>query len=344
MSDHDSLPSEHTGDEKKVVSDDQPLVSVVVCVYNRPLEAIACIDTLAAQSYSRFEILVIDDCSPDPEMHRLHEHVRSCPRASLRINPVNRGLSCSRNEGLRYAEGEIVVFIGPDCLAPANYLERIVSALQASDAIAVSGRVIDSIPKNWAGWAVYGNTYIARAKTFNRHLIGNNMGFVRSALEQFYFDEKLRLYADEDDLARRLIAAGHKIAFAPDAIVYHHHPMTLRSYLRQAWLQGQGSAYFWWKRRIFIGRDILFLVLAIVTLPLIVMDWRLGFVPLVFFGLHLAAHIFNERFLKGKSWLVTFYVLPLVMLYTIIKTTSVAWWWVMNCGSLGSITSHAHRH
>jgi len=311
-------------------NEQQPLASVVVCVYNRPHDAIRCIDSLLSQEYTPYEIIVIDDASCDLDQQALHHYISRdlSNKIQLVIHDTNQGLSASRNHAISLARGDFIAFIGPDCTAGKDWLTHLLTPILSNECVAASGVVIDVGGSSWADLAIRGATNIVAARNCGRPLIGNNMAFRGDVLRRFCFDIAMTLYADEDDLARRLIKAGYKIGFAPDAIVYHNHPMTVAKYLRQAWLQGQGSAYYWWKHRIFIGRDILFLVLAIVTLPLIIMGWPATLVPPTFFTLHVAAHIFNERFLKGKSWLITFYVLPLIIVYTLIKATSWTCWWV----------------
>jgi len=249
---------------------DLPRASVVVCAYNRPDATVRCLESLLCQDYPNYEIIVVDDASCDPSMSYLYQYI-SNNNVDNRIRAVthkqNQGLSASRNHGISLASGDFILFIGPDCTAAKNWIWQMLHTLSAGECVALSGPVIDVGGHSWADLAIRGATNIVSAKNCGRPLIGNNMAFVARILRQFSFDNQMRLYADEDDLAKRLIKAGYRIGFAPDAIVYHNHPMTVGKYLRQAWLQGQGAAYYWWKHRIFIGRDILFLVLSIVTLP-----------------------------------------------------------------------------
>jgi len=215
-------------------------------------------------------------------------------------------------------------------------VSNMVDVFRNSEYAGAAGPVIDHAPRNWAEWAARGNTSVGRFRLQARPLVGCNMAFRRSVLLQYKFDPLIQYGCDEDDLALRMRRDGHQFAFVSAAVVYHNHVMNLLGYLRQAWRQGQGSAYFWWKHRIFIGRDLIFLFLALITLPFGLIDVRSLVIPAIFFVLHVAAHIFNERVFKGKSWLVTFYVLPLVITYTIVKLASVIWWWIRRLTRIGS--------
>ena len=301
--------------------------SVVICVYNRPRQVIACLESLLKQDHRPLEIIVVDDGSTDETPRVLvrfqQEHQKDDIPLRILTNPCNLGLCAARNVGLDAATGDVVLYTDSDCTTDPHWVSAMVRALHDGHYAAAAGRVIDAVPTNWAERAAAGNTRIGVNKLQARPLVGNNMAIRQSLLAAYRFDEHIKCYADEDDLARRMAGDGHRFAFVDAAIVYHHHPMNLRSYLRQAWRQGQGSAYFWWKHRILIGRDLLFLFLAIGSLPLLLRWPALWPVPAGLFSLHMLAHLFNERAFKGKSWGTAIAVLPLVLLHSVVKAASV---------------------
>lgn len=308
-----------------------PKASVVVCVYNRPGQVKDCIKSLLNQTFRPFEIVIVDDGSTDETPRVLNDlqHANSTD-VPIRIvtHPRNLGLCRARNTGLDAASGDIVLYTDSDCTVHPDWLAALVAPLDNSEYVGASGLVIDDPPRNWAEWAAAGMTRLTNHKLQGRLLVGNNMAFQRSALLTHRWDQRIRCYADEDDLAVRMSQSGCNFAFAPDAIVYHHHPYTIRSYLRNAWRQGQGSAYFWWKHRKFIGRDVVFLLLGLISLPLILWHRHLVLLPTAFLLLHLAAHLYNERFFKGKSWPVSLWVLPLVLAHSVVKLASVLSWYL----------------
>jgi cellulose synthase/poly-beta-1,6-N-acetylglucosamine synthase-like glycosyltransferase len=164
---------------------------------------------------------------------------------------------------------------------------------------------------------------IGRGPVQARGLIGNNMALRRSVLARYLFEEALRYGCDEDELAWRLQSDGYRIGFVPDAIVHHDHPMTLRDYLRVGYKQGQGSARCWYKQGRYIGRDLVPITLALVTLPLGFLDLWLLLVPVFFLLAQLAALIYNQYVLKGKSLATAVKVLPIEIAYYAAKTASV---------------------
>jgi GT2 family glycosyltransferase len=155
--------------------------------------------------------------------------------------------------------------------------------------------------------------------------VGNNMAFRRATLAALAFDPLLNYYCDEDDMARRILALGGHIAFAPQAIVQHSHAMTYVGYLRTAYKQGQGSARYWFKYGQYVGRDVLFSVLAWLSLPLWLLDARLAMVTAVCLLLQLLALIMNEIVFKGAPWGWSLAVLPVVLAHNLVKSATVLW-------------------
>lgn len=100
-----------------------PLISVIVPAYNVEKYIKTCLDSLINQTYSNFEIIVINDGSTD----QTEEILRSCQsNPKFRIySQKNGGLSAARNQGLKLANGELVCFIDSDDSVKSDYLEKL---------------------------------------------------------------------------------------------------------------------------------------------------------------------------------------------------------------------------
>jgi glycosyltransferase involved in cell wall biosynthesis len=90
----------------------EPLVSVVIPVYNRAHLIARAISSVLAQSYRRFEIIVVDDASSDPLAEALA--AIADPRLRCIVHPRNRGAAAARNTGVAAAQGEFVAFLDSD--------------------------------------------------------------------------------------------------------------------------------------------------------------------------------------------------------------------------------------
>ena len=97
------------------------LVSVIVPVYNVEKYLRACLDSILAQSFSNYEIILIDDGSKDASGAICDEYVAKDSRIRV-LHKENGGVSRARNAGLDMAQGEFVTFIDGDDTVDADYI------------------------------------------------------------------------------------------------------------------------------------------------------------------------------------------------------------------------------
>jgi glycosyltransferase involved in cell wall biosynthesis len=113
---------------------DTPLVSVVLPTYDRPERLRRALESVAAQTYPRVELVVVDDCSPTP----LEPVVDAVDLATLervvyRRNEQNRGGNATRNRGIDACTGDYVAFLDDDDEWKPTKLARQVETFAASD-------------------------------------------------------------------------------------------------------------------------------------------------------------------------------------------------------------------
>ncbi len=98
-----------------------PLVSVIIPAYNTAPYIVEALDSAFAQTFDNFEVIVINDGSPDTEV--LESLLAPYQNRIVYIKHENRGLPGARNTGIRQARGEFLAFLdSDDCWSP-NYLE-----------------------------------------------------------------------------------------------------------------------------------------------------------------------------------------------------------------------------
>ena len=118
---------------------EQPLISVIVPVYKVEKYLPACLDSLLAQTYQNFELLLVDDGSPDKCWGILQQYAARDARVRI-FNKENGGVSSARNFGLRQAKGEYIGFVDSDDFVAPQYLEWMHRALQQTNTeLAVCG-------------------------------------------------------------------------------------------------------------------------------------------------------------------------------------------------------------
>lgn len=90
-----------------------PLVSIIVPIYNGEKYIANCVDCLLAQTYSNIEILLINDGSKDNSLQIIKEEVKKHPDIKY-IDKPNEGVSATRNLGIQQANGEYIYFFDVD--------------------------------------------------------------------------------------------------------------------------------------------------------------------------------------------------------------------------------------
>jgi teichuronic acid biosynthesis glycosyltransferase TuaG len=122
----------------------EPQVSVVMPAYNAQKYICATIDSVLAQDFPDFELLVIDDCSTDATPEIVRKYSARDPRVRLIPLPQNRGAPAGpRNVGVREARGEWVAFLDADDIWYPGKLTYQLRALQESGAQFCSTRMVD---------------------------------------------------------------------------------------------------------------------------------------------------------------------------------------------------------
>lgn len=114
----------------------KPLVSLIVPVYNVSRYLDACIKSLVEQSYSHIEIILIDDGSTDNSGQRCDKWADLDARIRV-YHQINKGPAATRNEGVRLAEGEYILFVDSDDSLTENTVEKSVrlAVEQGSDIV-----------------------------------------------------------------------------------------------------------------------------------------------------------------------------------------------------------------
>ena len=110
------------------------LVSVIIPVFNASGTIKACVDSVLKQTYTKIQIILVDDGSTDGSDNVCDEIAANCNSISVEapfikvIHTANGGVSAARNRGLRVVEGDWVTFVDADDLVTEDYIGRLVDA------------------------------------------------------------------------------------------------------------------------------------------------------------------------------------------------------------------------
>lgn len=194
----------------------EPAVSVVIASHGRCALLAETLDALDRQTMAGFEVMVVDDDSPDATPELL------AARGVRTIRVSRRGPGRARDVGWRAAAGDIVAFTDDDCVPTPGWLEALVAPIVAGDADFVQGRTLPR-PDQAELAGTWSRTQVVEEE--NGFYQTCNIAYRRTVLEAVDgFDAGFSgpLTAGEDtDLAWRAIESGFRSRFSAEALVHH---------------------------------------------------------------------------------------------------------------------------
>ena len=90
-----------------------PLVSIIVPVYNTAPFLVNCLNSLVGQTYRNIELIVVNDGSKDNSLAIIEQYALSDMRVKV-VNQENKGISGARNAGIEKASGEYILCVDSD--------------------------------------------------------------------------------------------------------------------------------------------------------------------------------------------------------------------------------------
>ena len=226
------------------------VISVVVVNWNRKELLRACLDSLAAQTFTDFEVIVVDNGSTDGSAGFVKGLVEWFPRPLRLIeNTENKGFCAANNQGFAVSQAEYIALLNNDAEADPGWLAAMYQAIVTKPDVGESdiGMVASKIlvwenPSviDKCGHLIYpdgqnrgrGTGQIDRGQ-FERleealWPDGCAALYRRAMLDEVGgFDEEFFAYADDAELGLRARIAGWTCLYAPGAVVRHHRGATL---------------------------------------------------------------------------------------------------------------------
>lgn len=259
--------------------------SVIIPVYNRPQEVLELLETLVEQTYTHFEVLIIEDGSTD----RCEAIVKQfTEKLDIQYHfKDNSGQGFSRNFGFEKAKGDFLVVFDSDCLIPADYFEIVNAFLDEHPLDAYGGpdkahtsfttiqkAISYSMTSPFTTGGIRGNK--KHAGTF--HPRSFNMGISRAVYEKTKGYIITRM-GEDIEFSIRIINAGFKTGLIPDAHVFHKRRTSLRQFYKQL--------HFFGRARINVNRFFPGELKAVHALPAVfvlgLLGWALS--PLIYLPL-----------------------------------------------------------
>src|SRR6266566_4643160 len=219
----------------------KPEISVIVVNLNRRELLGRCLASLWRQTFSNFEVVVVDNGSTDGSM----EFLRAISNQRLRIVSLssNKGFAGGSNAGITVAKGRYIATLNNDAEADQRWLEELAVGIESDESVGMCASKIlfsnDRKRIDKAGHLIYpdglnhgrGSGQPDRGQFDQREEVlfpdAAAALYRREMLEVIgLFDEYFFAYGDDADLGLRGRLAGWKCLYIPTAVVYHVHSAT----------------------------------------------------------------------------------------------------------------------
>jgi len=218
--------------------------SIIVPIYNRPDEANALLQSLSEQTFTDFELVLVEDGSTQPCADEVETFRTKFPISYL--VKENTGRSDTRNVGMANARGDYFIFFDSDCIIPPHYFETLSRLLDEDYADCFGGpdreqASFTTMQKavNYAMTSFWTTGGIRGGKTKSERFEPRtfNMGFSRKVYEEVGGFKDM--YGEDIELSNRIRRSGFKIKLFHDAYVYHKRRVNLKKFYKQVNVFGQ---------------------------------------------------------------------------------------------------------
>lgn len=212
-----------------------PLVSVVIPVYNDAERLEICLAQLDLQSYEPIEAVVVDNGSKDLSAVRT---VVECRRFARLVCEKTPGSYAARNRGIKMSKGEVLAFTDADCVPAADWVEQGVAALRSRDNCGLVAGAIEIVMKDRRHPVELFESVMALAQQKfveqDRYGATANVFTWRSVIEQVGGFNALLKSSGDVEWGQRVFAAGYQQIYAAAARVQHPARSSFAQLARQA--------------------------------------------------------------------------------------------------------------
>jgi len=229
----------------------EPLVSIIIPTRNRPEGLQQCLAAIAGLDYPRdkFEVIVVDDGS-STQLYSVVELFSEKINLFL-LKQDHAGPAAARNRGVQQAKGKFLVFTDDDCRPTPGWLAALTDFLSRKPNFMVGGEILNGLPQNLFSSASqtlvsYLYSYYNKNSGGAHFFTANNIALSKKCfLAVGGFDHEWGIAAAEDrEFCDRWLLNGYKMTYAPEAVIYHTHSMSLTGFWDQHFNYGRGAHFF----------------------------------------------------------------------------------------------------
>lgn len=204
----------------------QPLVSIIVPIFNTADYLPRCLDSLVSQTYQNLEIILVNDGSTDESEEIILAYAKKDPRIVI-VSQKNGGAGKARNVGLRKASGEYISFVDSDDKIAQTYIEKLIEPLIKDKDVDISicNYYQNDIPTNSPKetLVIYDSKeYLEDKMTSSDFSIIVPWGkvFRQTAIKDIYFPENL--YFEDEATIYQFFYFSKKVAYISTPLYYYY--------------------------------------------------------------------------------------------------------------------------
>ncbi len=213
------------------LADEQPLVSVCMAHWNRPDYLAQALASIEAQDYPNIEVVVVDDCSSQPEAVAYLDSLEPLFRArgwQLLRQPENRFPGAARNRAVSAAHGEYILFMDDDNIAKPNEISTFVRVARKTNADLLTcfldtfdGKTAPIARQKINSRVVFLGGCVAAGAL--RNWFGDTNSLVRREvfLALGGFHEQWGVNHEDYELMARAVLRGYRLEVVPEALVWY---------------------------------------------------------------------------------------------------------------------------
>lgn len=174
----------------------EPLISVIIAVYNPGKYLRACLDSIVNQTYRNLEIILVDDGSTDDSLRICQEYAEKDNRIVVH-HKDNSGVSATRNQGIRLAHGDYFSFIDSDDILEIDAFEYLINLIKEHNVDAVNYEHYITFPQNETvhklapdNYGLFDKRGAMKQLVYNVAFAWNKL-FSKKIIENVWFDEEI---------------------------------------------------------------------------------------------------------------------------------------------------------
>tara|TARA_R110000765_G_scaffold420136_3_gene524880 strand:+ start:4679 stop:5719 length:1041 start_codon:yes stop_codon:yes gene_type:complete len=209
-------------------------VSIIIVNYNGEAFLQDALDSLRAQTFQDFEVLLVDNASTDGSAENLNTD--GIPGYRFLPQTENLGFAAGNNVAAKLSEAGWLVLFNPDAVADPNWMERVMAATERHPSVNMFAcaqyaledpSIMDGAGDCYLGFGIpWRGGFGLPAETLDEgecfSPCGASAVFRRSVFEAHGgFDERFFCYSEDVDLSYRMRLAGERCIFLPDAVIRH---------------------------------------------------------------------------------------------------------------------------